>query len=179
MVSAVQGASDDLALAAWRVATLPRVRRGIDPSAVEELVRRAAHELRQRDGDNLALRQTLSVLTARAEELEALVQALQDRLAAQKAPTDAAQALLGAARRKAQEQRESARRDGELVLREARRRAARLEQTAHERVAASVREVAELESLRAELAAQLHGAIESIAALRETHDERTRSAPVD
>lgn len=106
------------------LSALPRSPLGhLKADAVAELLQRAAWDYRE----SLALNQRLAAqvrdLTHRIEELTAQVTSLEEVAARHKDPDELARTLLASAQRAAREERESARREAELLLKKANRRA--------------------------------------------------------
>jgi len=140
---------------------------GVKADAVADLLKRAAWDYREVLARNKQLEQAMEELTRRSEELETQVAQLESSAAERKDPDELTRTLLASAHRTAREQRESARRDGELLLKKSRARAREIEEDARKAVAAARHELARVEALRDELARELHSALEAIAALGE------------
>jgi hypothetical protein len=156
---------------------LPRVRRdGVDPEAAADLLRKAAWELMEALAANQKLGETVDQLRARVGELEGQLAELETRAAKHREPDELTRSLLESVRRVAHEQRESARHEAELTLKKARSRAAEIEAAGRRRVEAGNAELAALERLRAEVAAELRSALEAVVALS---DEPARAAELE
>jgi cell division septum initiation protein DivIVA len=131
---------------------------GINAAAAADLLQRAARDYGEALAQTVRLAETVREQTRRIEELEAQV-------ASHKDPDEAARMLLASAHRIVREQREEARRDSELLLRKAERRAARIELDARRRLEGGLSELEQLEVFRSELTGRLRSTLEAIAAL--------------
>lgn len=150
---------------------LPRSALGhLKTDAVDELLKRAAWDYREALAQNQRLGTEVEELTQRIEELSGLVTSLEELVARRKDPDDLARTLLASAQRTAREERESARREGELVLRKATRRAEKIEEEVTRRHADRLSEISQLEALRDEIGARLRGLLETLAS---RHGETT------
>ena len=146
------------------LSALPRSPLGhLKAEAVGELLQRAAWEYRETLAQNKQLTKSVEELGRRVEELTAQVASLEEAAARRKDPDELARSLLASAQRTAREQRESARREAELILKKATQRADRLEEDAARRGADRLAEIARLEALRDELIARLRGMLETLA----------------
>jgi cell division initiation protein len=147
------------------LSALPRSPLGhLKADAVGDLLQRAAWDYREALAQNQRLARTVEELTKRVEELTAQIASLEVAAARHKDPDELARTLLASAQRAAREERESARREAELVLKKAARRAKRVEEDArrHEED-----RVTELVSERTSL---------EVAAAREHFDRELRAA---
>jgi DNA repair ATPase RecN len=145
---------------------LPRVRRdGVDPAAAEDLLRRAAWELMEALSANTKLAATVEDLRQERQELDARVAELEAAATRRKDPDDLVRSLLASTQRTVREQRETARREAELLLKKTRARAADIESEMKNRAAAAVEEATKLEAVRAELTGELRAALEAVLAL--------------
>jgi cell division initiation protein len=148
------------------ISTLPRTRLGhLQEDAVADMLQRAAWSYREALAEGQQLARTVEELTARFEDLSAQVASLEESRIRRKEPDELALSLLAAAQRSAREARESARREAELILKKATRRAGRLEKDAARGTEKSRAEVARLEKVRETVAEQLRQRLETIAAL--------------
>ncbi len=148
------------------ISTLPRTRLGhLQEDAVADMLQRAAWSYREALAEGQQLARTVEELTARFEDLSAQVASLEESKIRRKEPDELALSLLAAAQRSAREARESARRESELTLKKATRRAGRLEKDAARRTENSRSELARLEKLREKVAEQLRERLETIVAL--------------
>ena len=145
------------------LSALPRSPLGhLKTDAVGDLLQRAAWDYREVLAQNQRLSSTVEELTSRIEELSGQVASLEEVVARRKEPDELARSLLASAQRAAREERESARRDGELIVKKAARRAERMEEEVAERHAARLSEIARLEALRNEMSARLRGMLETL-----------------
>jgi cell division septum initiation protein DivIVA len=124
---------------------------GIKADAVADLVKRASADLRS--------------ARARIEQLEAKVASLQADLSARKDPYELGKAVLASAHQMADEQREAARQESELVLKKAEGRAVRIELDAQRRLDDGISQLEGLEAFRVELSGRLRSTLEAIVAL--------------
>jgi cell division septum initiation protein DivIVA len=124
---------------------------GIKADAVADLVQQAASDLRS--------------ARARIEQLEAKVASLEADASARKDPYELGKAVLASAHRMADEQRETARHESELVLKKAEGRAVRIELDAQRRLDDGISQLEQLEALRVDLSGRLRSTLEAIAAL--------------
>jgi cell division septum initiation protein DivIVA len=149
---------EDLSLSA-----LPRSRLGhLKTDAVAELLQRAAWDYRETLAQNDRLAKTVEELSGRVEELMAQVSSLEEAAARRKDPDELAKSLLASAQRAARAERESARRDGELILKKAAGRANKIEADIARRRAGRLSEITRLEALRDEISARLRGMLETL-----------------
>lgn len=146
------------------LSALPRSPLGhLKADAVGELLQRAAWEYRETLAQNKQLTKSVEELGRRVEELTAQAASLEEAAARRKDPDELGRSLLASAQRTAREQRDSARREAELILKKATRRADRLEEDAARRGADHLAEIARLEELRDELIARLRRMLETLA----------------
>ncbi len=124
---------------------------GIKADAVADLVQQAASDLRS--------------ARARIEQLEAKVASLEADASARKDPYELGKAVLASAHRLADEQRETARHESELVLKKAEGRAVRIELDAQRRLDDGISQLEQLEAFRVELSGRLRSTLEAIVAL--------------
>jgi cell division septum initiation protein DivIVA len=141
---------EDLTISGLPRSSLPG---GIKADAATELLERAATAYR--------------AALARIDELEAQVSSLKLKAeaASRKDPYELGRTMLESAHRKAQEQREDARRESELLLKKAERRATRIELDAQRRLDDGLAELEQLATFRAELSGRLRSTLEAIVAL--------------
>jgi cell division septum initiation protein DivIVA len=146
------------------LSALPRSSLGhLKTDAVGDLLQRAAWDYREALAQNQRLTTTVEELSRRVEELTAQVTSLEEASARRKDPDELTRTLLASAQRTAREERESARRDGELILKKAARRADKMEEEVARRHADRLSEITRLEALRNEIAARLRGMLETLA----------------
>ncbi len=146
------------------LSALPRSPLGhLKADAVGELLQRAAWDYRETLAENQRLAKTVDELAQRVEELTKQVASLEEVAARRKEPDELARSLLASAQRAAHEERESARREGELILKKAARRADKMDEEVAERHAARLSEITRLEALRDEVSARLRGMLETLA----------------
>lgn len=146
------------------LSSLPRTPLGhLKTDAVGELLQHAAWDYREALAENQRLTKSVEDLVRRVEELTAQVATLEEAAARWKNPDELARSLLAAAQRTAREEREAARREGELILKKAAERAEKLEEDAARRGAHSLAEIARLEALRDELLGRFRGMLETLA----------------
>jgi cell division septum initiation protein DivIVA len=131
--------------------------------AVGDLLQRAAWDYRETLAENQRLTRTVEELGRRVEELTKQVASLEEVAARRKDPDELARSLLASAQRAAREERESARREGELILRKAAQRADKLDENVARREADRLSEIARLETLRDELLTRLRRMLETLA----------------
>ena len=124
---------------------------GIKADAAADLLQRAAADYR--------------AALALIEALEAQVASLHVAAAARKDPYELTRTMLESAHQKAQERREEARSESELVLKKAERRAVRIELDAQRRLDDGLAELAQLEAFRGEVSSRLRSTLEAIVAL--------------
>ena len=129
---------------------------GIKADAVDDLLKRAASDYR--------------AARARIEQLEAEVASLKAEAATRQDPYELGKTVLASAHLKAREQREEARRESELVLKKAERRAMRIELDAQRRLDDGASELERLEAFRGELSTRLRSTLEAIVALGDDHE---------
>lgn len=150
---------EDLTLSA-----LPRTPLGhLKTDSVGELLQHAAWDYREALAESQRLTKSVEDLGRRVEELMAQVASLEEAAARRKSPDELARSLLASAQRAAREQRESARREGELILKKATERAERVEEDAARRGADRLAEIARLEGFRDELLGRFRGMLETLA----------------
>lgn len=139
---------------------------GYSTGATEELLRQVAWDYRQLVREKSELVEQSQALHERISELERQVQALTEHRDRLESRQDLAAATLTAAQRAAHDARESARRECELMLKAARRRAEEIEQTMEKALAVRSGEVQALEEAQQRLLAELRhvfsAALESI-----------------
>ena len=140
---------------------------GIKADAAAELLRRTAEDYRALLAQTGRLALTVEEQARRMEELEQQIAALEADAATRKRPDELAHKLLASARQAAREERESVRRECELLLKKAERRAESIEREAHRRHASKVAALEQLDVFRDELSARLRSTLEAIAALRD------------
>jgi cell division septum initiation protein DivIVA len=153
---------EDLTISGLPRSTLPG---GIKPDAVADLLRRAAWDYREALAQATRLAETVGEQGRRIEELEAQVASPEANVTALKAPDEVARTLLASAHRIVRERREEARRESELVLKKAERRAEKIEVDARRRVEGGLSELEQLEAFRSEVSARLRSTLEAIVAL--------------
>jgi cell division septum initiation protein DivIVA len=139
---------EDLTISGLPRSSLPG---GVKADAAADLLERAASAYR--------------AALARIEELEAQVSSLKAEAASRKDPFELGRSMLESAHRKAQEHREDARRESELLLKKAERRATRIELDAQRRLDDGLSELEQLATFRAELSGRLRSTLEAIVAL--------------
>jgi cell division septum initiation protein DivIVA len=132
---------------------------GVKAEAVSDLLKRAAWEHRKMRGRDEQLSRSVEELTRRTAELEVQVASLEAVAAERREPDELALALLASARRSARELRESARREGELLLKKARERAREIGGGAQKRASANL---TKLEEVRAQIIADLRSTLEAL-----------------
>ena len=111
------------------MSVLPRSTLGhLKTDAVSDLLQQAAWDYRETLAENQQLARTVAELTQQVEETTAQVAALEGEVARRKDPDELARSLLASAQRAARDERDSARREAELVLKKAARRVDKLEQ---------------------------------------------------
>lgn len=146
------------------LSALPRTPLGhLKTDAVGELLQHAAWDYREALAENQRLAKSVEELGRRVEELTAQVTSLEEAAARRKSPDELARSLLASAQRTAREERESGRREGELILKKAAERAEKLEEDAARRAADRLAEIARLEDLREELLGRFRGMLETLA----------------
>jgi cell division initiation protein len=138
---------------------------GIKNDAVDDLLRRAAWDYQEALAQLRQFAETVQEQARQIEELEARLASLEAHPGARKDPDELGRTLLEAAHRAARERREDARREAELLLKKAARRAERIELDAHRRLQGGLAEVEELEAFRAEISRGLRSTLEAIVAL--------------
>jgi DNA repair exonuclease SbcCD ATPase subunit len=150
---------DDLSISA-----IPRSPLGhLKTEAVEELLQRAAWNLREVLGQNQQLTKKVEHLTQRLDELTAQIGSLEEAATKRKNPDELARALLASAQRTARAERDSARREAESTLKKARTRAESFEQDVARRTKQRLDELARVEALREDVVARLRGMLETLA----------------
>jgi cell division initiation protein len=131
---------------------------GFKPGPVHELLKRVAWDYRQLVHDNKQLQTQLTELQERAEGFERQLEALHDR----KPPDELARQALAASQRAARELRESTRRQCEVALKKARRRANRIDRD-KARAEAELRELQKLRrTARERLRSSLNAALQQV-----------------
>jgi cell division septum initiation protein DivIVA len=138
---------------------------GVKADAVAELLKRVAWDYRGLLAENKKLSQQVDELKLVQQALALQVEVLEKSAAEHKEPDELGKALLGSAQRMAREQREAARRDGELLLKKARQRARETEDGAKRRADTNRAQIARLERLRDELVGEIRKLLDSILAL--------------
>jgi cell division septum initiation protein DivIVA len=147
------------------ISGLPRAPFGaVKADAVADLLKRVAWDYRSVLAENKKLSEQVGELTLVREALELQVEVLERAAAERKDPDEIGKALLGSAQRAAREQREAARREGELLLKKAHRRAQQIEDEAQKVAAAGLAELAKLDELRHQAVSELREALEAIVA---------------
>jgi cell division septum initiation protein DivIVA len=149
------------------VSALPRspLPGGIKTDAAAQLLQRAARDYRDAVAEIRRLDQIVEKQTRRIEELELQVASLEADVTARKNPDKLGRTLLEAAQRTARERREDARREAELLLKKAARRAETIELTARRQLENGLAELGELQAFRDELSHGLRSTLEAIVAL--------------
>lgn len=164
------------------LSALPRSPLGhLKAEAVAELLQRAAWDYGEALALNQRLAATLEMLTQQVEELTAQVTSLEEAAARHRDPDEVARTLLASAR----EERESARREAELLLKKAARRAARIEREGARDVEGRMSELTRIKELREEVIAQFRATLAAITSrdggeIRsgvETDEAAARAAP--
>jgi cell division septum initiation protein DivIVA len=141
---------------------------GYKAGPTEELLKQVAWDYGQLVHEFAKAAETVERLTGRCGELEAQVASLQTVLAGYKDSDEVAHALIASAQRAARELRESARSEGEALLRKARSRAKEIEVEAQKRSGASVAAATQLKELRERVRDQLRETLDSMTANGET-----------
>jgi len=145
---------------------LPRVRRdGVDPAAAQQLLQQAAWDLMEVLAANAKLTETVDELTQIRQELETRVAELEAAATRRRDPDDLVRSLLASTQKTVQEQRETARREAELLLKKTRARAAEIEREMKDRAEAAIAEATRAEAMRAELAAEIRESLQAVLAL--------------
>jgi cell division septum initiation protein DivIVA len=160
--------------------TLPQVRLGgFKPEATVELLRKVAWDYGLLFHENRKLTATVEELRKAADELTSELEELRSANAARRDPDDASRAAIAAAQRAARELRESARRECELALKKAHRRAGAIE-AEFERlnVGAAEAELHRVEKLQLEVRQRLEASLLSMLALVEAA-RQAESSPAD
>lgn len=149
------------------VSALPRspLPGGIKTDAAAQLLQRAARDYRDAVAEIRRLDQIAEKRARRIEELEVQVASLEADATARKNPDELGRAFLEAAQRTAHERREDARREAELLLKKAARRAETIELTARRQLENGLAELGELQAFRDELSRGLRSTLEAIVAL--------------
>jgi cell division septum initiation protein DivIVA len=146
------------------LSALPRSSLGhLKADAVGDLLQRAAWDYREARALNQRLAAQVRELTQRVEELTAQVDLLEGAAARRKDPDELTRTLLASAQRASREERESARRDAELILKKAAQHAEQIEEDSVRRAEARMSELARVEALREEVVARLRATLEAIA----------------
>ena len=162
------------------LSVLPRGPLGhLKAEAVGELLQHAAWDYREALAENQRLSKSVEELGRRAEELTAQVASLEEAVARRKSPDELARSLLASAQRASREERESARRESELILKKASERAEKLEGDAARRGADRLAEIARLEDFRDELLGRFRRMLETLASRygADPEDSRTEAEP--
>jgi cell division septum initiation protein DivIVA len=153
------------------ISGLPRAPFGaVKADAVADLLKRVAWDYRAVLAENKKLSEQVGELALVREALELQVQMLEKAAAEHKDPEELGKALLGSAQRAAREQREAARRDGELLLKKVHGRAQEIEDEAQKLAATGLAELAKLDELRHHVVSELRDVLQAMIAL--WHDER-------
>jgi cell division septum initiation protein DivIVA len=153
---------EDLSVSGLPRTSLPG---GLKTEAVDDLLRRAAWDYQEALAQLRQFAETVQEQARRIEELEARLASGGADAGARKDPDELGRTLLEAAQRAARERREEARREAELLLKKAARRAERIELDTRRRLENSLAEVEELEAFRAEISRGLRSTLETIVAL--------------
>jgi cell division septum initiation protein DivIVA len=164
--------------------TLPQVRLGgFKPEATVALLRRIAWDYGLLFHENRKLTASVEELQKVADELTSEIEALRSANAPRRDPDDASRAAIAAAQRAARQLRESTRRDCELALKKARRRAGDIEAELERlSVGAAEAELRSVEELQADVRERLEAWLLSMLALVEAPTEAespTADAPAD
>jgi cell division septum initiation protein DivIVA len=139
---------------------------GFNPEATVELLRRIAWDYGLLFHENRKLTATVEELRKAGDELTSEIEALHSANAARRDPDDASRAAIAAAQRAARELRDSARRDCELALKKARRRAGDIEAELERlSVAAAEAELHRVEELQADVRERLEAWLLSMLSL--------------
>jgi cell division septum initiation protein DivIVA len=131
--------------------------------AVGDLLQRAAWDYREALALNQRLTRTVEELQLRMEELSAQMASLEETAARRKDPDELMRTLLSSAQKAAREERESARRDAELILKKAARRAERRDEEVARYEADRLAELVRLEGLKEDVVGRLRGMLEALA----------------
>lgn len=164
MAGVFSGAMTSLRPEDLNVSALPRTPLGhLKTDSVADLLQRAAWDYREALALNQRLTSTVEELTRRVEELTAQVASLEEVAARHKDPDEVMRTLLASAQRAAREERESARREAELILKKAARRAERREEEVARLEADRLAELVRLEGLKEDVVGRLRGMLEALA----------------
>ena len=157
---------------------LPHVRiGGFDQQATVELLKRVASDYGLLFNENRKLTATVEELRKAADELTSEIEALRSANAARREPDEAARMAIAAAQRAARELRESARRECELALKKAQRRAGAVEAELERlNVGAAEAELHRVEKLQVEVRQRLEASLLSMLSLVEAAREAESSA---
>jgi chromosome segregation ATPase len=151
---------EDLTISGLPRSSLPG---GIKVSAAADFLERAAWDYRTALGQAQQLAKTVGEQARRIKELEAQIASLEADVAARRDPDELARRLLASAR----EEREEARRESQLLLKKAERRAERIELAAHRRLQSETSQLKQFDVLREQLRDGVRSALETIMALDE------------
>ena len=162
LASAMPIRPEDLTISELPRSSLPG---GIKTDAVADLLERAAWDYREALKQIRRLAETVEAQARQIDELEAQLATLVSETGARKDPDEVGRTLLAAAQRGARERREEARREAELLLKKATRRAERIELEARRRFENGVAELEQLQAFREELSRGLRSTLEAILAL--------------
>jgi cell division septum initiation protein DivIVA len=149
---------EDLSLSAVARGPFGQLRAG----AVEKLLQRAAWDYGEALAENQRLARRVEELSQRVEELTAQVASLEGESVRRRDSDELARTLIASAQRAAREERESARREAELLLKKAARRASRVEEGVDRLEADRRLELARLEALRGDVVVRLRGTLETM-----------------
>jgi cell division septum initiation protein DivIVA len=157
---------------------LPHVRiGGFEPEATVELLKRVASDYGLLFHENRRLTATVEELRNAADELTSEIEALRSANGARREPDEAARVAIAAAQRAARELRESARRECELALKKAQRRAGAIEAELERlNVGAAEAELHRVETLQVEVRQRLEASLLSMLALVEAAREAESSS---
>lgn len=137
--------------------TFRTVFRGLDETEVDSFLDLVASEMEEVIKESIALKEELRRKTARLEEYTEREKVLQETLlTAQKITADI---------------KDQARKEGELLLADAERKAQRIVQDAHQRLVDLIREIGELKRVRAQFASGVRQTVESHLALLDSLSE--------
>jgi cell division initiation protein len=160
--SAMSIRPEDLTVSGLPRSNLPG---GIKPDAAADLLQRVAWDFRAALTQNQQLDKVVGEQARRIEELEAQIASLEADAARRKDPDELSRRLLASAHRTAREEREEARRESELLLKKAERRAERIELEARRRLEGEILQLERLDTLRTELCSGLRSTLQAIVAL--------------
>jgi cell division septum initiation protein DivIVA len=152
----------------------------LQAATVETLLQRAAWDLREALAENQRLRRTVEDLTQRVEELTAKAADNEHAVARHQEPDGLTRTLLFSAQRAPlEEEREAARREAELMLKKATRRAKRLDEEIAQCEARHRSNLVRLERQRDAVIGRLRGVLEAIIQQygEEDNEEAQRFSP--